>query len=501
MNNIFILYLIIILLFNICSLKEENTKKYIYLPFFITEENYENVIHNSETFIHNYLKKDIIVNFYLGEPPQKIIGIISNDNIFLELIDANNITNSISHKYNPRQSTSFSLIHKELYERYKKTKYLTIGFDYISFENNNEKYNLSLLFQITEDKNFNKNDIINNNYIAKIGLKKKDDITESVYPKFLTEIKKKANLNKYTISFEFIEKNKGNLIIGDELYNYNHKKYFNSQYVNTYSNENFEIFFNDIIVSQNNIKNYSFNGTYGYLHYNLGVIIGSHEYKQIIDNMFFNKLISDNICHMDIISYNSSQKYYIYNCDVDKINLNIFPKLIFSSKYYLYEFIFDYSDLFIKYNSKYYFLIIFKANNINLKIKGVWALGEPFYKKYTFTLNIDEKIIGFYNPNLPIDKDELQIDNNNDDKNNGVNINNNNNNEKQFIVKKVIYIILLIIFIIGLLVFTFYMGMKMKEERKKRANELKDDNYEYLSETKEINNTKIKQIIELNSKI
>ena len=43
--------------------------------------------------------------------------------------------------------------------------------------------------------------------------------------------------------------------------------------------------------------------------------------------------------------------------------------------------------------------------------------------------------------------------------------------------------------------------MKMKEERKKRANELKDDNYEYLSETKEKNNTKIKQIIELNSKI
>ena len=492
MNYILFINNIIIFLVNLCSLKGENIKRYIYIPFFIKQENYEKLIYNSESFIHNYLYKDIILNFYLGEPPQKLIGIISNDNILLELIDGKNISSSLSQKYTPKLSTTFSLIHKELYDRWKKTKYLTIGYDFISFENNNQKYNLSFLFQKTEEKKININDIINNNYIAKIGLKKKDDITESDYPNFISEIKQKANLNKYILSFEFIESNKGNLIIGDELYNYNHKKYFKSQYVNSYSNDNFEIFFNDIIISENKIKNYSFNGTYGYLNYNLGVIIGSHEYKQKIDDIFFNKLISNNICHLDIISYNSSHKYYIYNCDAGKADLKSFPKLIFFSKYYLYNFEFDYSDLFIKYNSKYYFLIIFKANDINLKIKGIWALGETFYKKYTFTLNVDAKIIGFYNPNLPIDKEELQT-------NNGGN--NKTINERKYIIKKILFIFFLIILIIGLLVLTFIFGMKMKEERKKRANELKDDNYEYLSETKEKNINKPKQIIELNSKI
>ena len=48
--------------------------------------------------------------------------------------------------------------------------------------------------------------------------------------------------------------------------------------------------------------------------------------------------------------------------------------------------------------------------------------------------------------------------------------------------------------------------MKVKEERKKRANELKDDNYEYLSEVnKDINDikneTKNKTLVELNSQL
>ena len=45
----------------------------------------------------------------------------------------------------------------------------------------------------------------------------------------------------------------------------------------------------------------------------------------------------------------------------------------------------------------------------------------------------------------------------------------------------------------------------MKERRKKRANELKDDNYEYLSENKNINDnknySKFQQFVEMNSNL
>ena len=77
--------------------------------------------------------------------------------------------------------------------------------------------------------------------------------------------------------------------------------------------------------------------------------------------------------------------------------------------------------------------------------------------------------MGFYNPDLPIDKEELP---NTKDK--------NNNN-----FKKTIIIILLVILIIGLFILTFFLGKKFNEQRKKRANELKDDNYEYFPESNE----------------
>ena len=56
-------------------------------------------------------------------------------------------------------------------------------------------------------------------------------------------------------------------MIGEELFNYNHKKYFESQYVSTKSNNNFEIYFNYIIIPNKNI-NTSLNGSYGYLSLN-----------------------------------------------------------------------------------------------------------------------------------------------------------------------------------------------------------------------------------------
>ena len=59
---------------------------------------------------------------------------------------------------------------------------------------------------------------------------------------------------------------------------------------------------------------------------------------------------------------------------------------------------------------------------------------------------------------------------------------------------------------IGLLICGYYIGKKVKEGRKKRANELKDDSYEYIqNDYKDINEkgneSKNKQSVELNSKL
>ena len=479
MNKIIIL----IILLKLCSNQEQKIKKYILLSFSINENNNTPKIFNSDIFIKNYFNKNLLLTFYLGEPPQKIKSIILNDNVCFELRNSNNLSLSKNNIYSPKYSSSFSLFNKQLFFVWRNTKFMTIGYDYISFDKNrNEKYNCSFYFQMTNQENISISDISDKEYIAKISLNKPLYYTSYECPNFINEIKSKANLNKYTFSFEFIDGNKGNLIIGDELFNYNNKKYFKSQYIYDYSNDNYDIYFNDII-SYNKNENISFNGTYGRLSFNLGVIIGTREYKQVIDEIFFNKFISDKICQIDNIIYNSTQNYFVYNCNNDKFNIKNFPKIFFVSKNYLYNFELNYSDIFIKSNSKYYFLIIFKANNNKKDIKDSWILGQPFISKYSFTLNVDAKMIGFYNPSLPKDKEEFQI-----------------NNEKNNNIKKILLILFLIICIFTLLILAFIFGMKMKKEKKKRADELKD-NYEYISEIKDKFIIKSNQTIELNSKI
>ena len=101
----------------------------------------------------------------------------------------------------------------------------------------------------------------------------------------------------------------------------------------------------------------------------------------------------------------------------------------------------------------------------------------------------DSKTIGFYDKNRRIKKEEIK---NRDIYNNSSNTKEENNNIKSNIIKYIIQHLIFFIIIIA----TFYLGMKIKESRKKRANELKDDDFEYSSHNN--TNKKSNQNIELN---
>ena len=48
-------------------------------------------------------------------------------------------------------------------------------------------------------------------------------------------------------------------------------------------------------------------------------------------------------------------------------------------------------------------------------------------------------------------------------------------------MKKILITIIEIIFCVALIIIAYFIGMKVKEGRKKRTNELKDESYEYIS--------------------
>ena len=448
------------LLTYIISTSTSVQKKYISIPFSIQAPD-NNLIFNAQSFIEKYFYKNIILDFSIGENPQITNGIINQDLSCFELIEEKNISfdkNSLKF-FSPRKSTSVKLRKEVIKISYQPDEYMALGSDFFSF---NEKNNMSFLFKhVKNEDEINFDEIKNNNYIVKIGMILPS--REMKCPQFFHDVKKVANLSKYIISFEFDENNnKGNLIFGDELFNYKNTKYFESQYIGSYSSQNHQIYFNEakmILNSDNTNINIS-QGTNSIFDYNLGFIIGLDNYKKIIELHFFDDLLNKKICSYDNVHFNNTN-FIVYSCNEGNFESKIksFPKLIFVSKNFEYNFELTYADLFTKINNKYYFLVIFKEKSE----KNTWIFGQPFYKKYQFTINLDQNWVGFYNPNK-----EKIIPQKQESSTSGMSK-----------TGKVLLIVGLVILFIGISVGMFFLGRKLKNDRKRRANELTDDNYEY----------------------
>ena len=471
-------------------------------------------ISNSTIFFNEYFKREIIIQLNIGTPPRIINSKINQDSL-LFLFKKEDKLNSINDKYNTNKSHSF-LENEDLK---KNIISHTPGIDIFHF---NESGNGA---DINEAMNFfseNYTSLSNDSYTPVVGLHIPINKFEPNCPNLFLELKKKNKINKLIWSLEYSLSYKGKLIIGDELSKYKPDKYKNSHYATIYLGLQYNIHFDAIYIEdRNKIIKEKFNLTDIHINFNSGFIIGPNEYKNYIDKTFFNELIDKQICTVDIMTYNYENINNLNNIDISLINKEFyfyscyaypftgynnkkdyydeFPNLIFSSKMLEYNFVLSKSDLFHQIFNRYYFLIIFQKN-FNQKEKEVWHFGEPFYKKYTFSINNDAKTIGFY---IDEEKKANRINEKNDINKNDT----NNNDEKKIGTKKNKFIkyIIEIIFVVIILFLGYYIGITVKERRRKRANELKDDNYEYIPEN---NNKKINEndsnfhkYIELNSKL
>ena len=118
-------------------------------------------------------------------------------------------------------------------------------------------------------------------------------------------------------------------------------------------------------------------------------------------------------------------------------------------------------DLFVETKYKYFFNIIFSYS-----WQENWILGKPFLKKYPTMIDLDNKIIKIYNNNNEKkEENEKKIENN-----------------KKLSKKYIFFLILIIIVLICSFSILFYLlGKNLNKSRKKKANELHDDDYDYES--------------------
>ena len=187
------------------------------------------------------------------------------------------------------------------------------------------------------------------------------------------------------------------------------------------------------------------------------------EYYNYIMNKFFNKYLNESICNLKSMT----QKLDSYNMIVCENNNNFdiksFPSLHFYHSDLNISFSLTYNDLFEAKNNKYYFLVVYSTFS-----SSYWKLGKPFLKKYQITLNLDAKSISFYK-NYAVGDDDKNINyENKDGKTNNI----------------VLIIICIGLSLILFVVSYFFIKNIKNGKKKKRANELKDDDYEYDADEK-----------------
>ena len=270
--------------------------------------------HNSTSFYNMYCNGNIFLELNIGTPSKKAkatMNLVSS--CFYLLNDSSNINN-----YYPINSSSFNL-------NDKSTRFYNLrnANDIIYFQNINKSQQLSFLL---EDNTVEK--IMNNNYIPKIGLEYPIYTSgkKSHYPcpNFLYELKQAKFINKMIWTIKFNSKYNGEFIIGGDLSEYDEEKYPNELYKTIYYDLQFSIIFDSICTIHkisNKIMHISDNKSSNdfrkaIININSGVIIGSSEYKNFIDNNFFNNLIKKKICKVDYVN-----DYLIYSCNAEFIAL------------------------------------------------------------------------------------------------------------------------------------------------------------------------------------
>ena len=306
-----------------------------------------------------------------------------------------------------------------------------------------------------------------------IPTKPKDDLVP-IHIDFISELKRKELIDEYYFTIQYEENNDvfnyndnlflGKIIIGENPYILYPDKFKKEDEVIFYLKdfsfliEQANFIYNDVVYKEDDIQ-FKISLVNGF-------IIGTSTYKKKIEKAFFNGLINENLCKIDVIEDNiNSGEFFVYSCDNNGVmnkKIESFPNLYFEIKINDLIFNFTYKDLFKVFNDRLYFLIIFK--NVEFATSGhIWTFGDIFFRKYTTFLNSDSKTILLF---------RNQINNVNKKYYDKKEKNTNNKNN----VLRVLFEIFLGIII---LVVLFLLYKKYRSTRKLHANELEDSNYEY----------------------
>ena len=327
----------------------------------------------------------------------------------------------------------------------------------IKTEKEEKKIYVDYLFSQRNNSEYINKDILRPYTCFNLGfhLMTKDIIDDEYALNLIFQLKKKDIIKSYNwfIEYDSENKDKAKLILGVKPYEYNKEKYKEENDKTIEAEKRldkiiyWDVKMSEIYLMKNNEKQL-IEGYYTCsLEPSLGVIVGVIGYKLYVEDNLFKPLIKQQKCFKEKNIFN---KYIIYYCNKDMKDIlekSEAVKLYFYHRFFGKTFELNFEDLFEEKNNFIFFKIFFDEEQ-----NDIWRLGKPFLIKYFFSYNFDGKTISYYN----LEKNE---------DNNGTNI-------------KTVLIVVIIILALIFLGLGFFLGkyiVNYRKNKKKKAEELLED--------------------------
>jgi len=421
---------------------------------------------SSESNINNIFYNKIYLNLSIGTSPQIVPFELDNE------VQTFCVTNNV---YNENKSSTYEKITGNkidiIYEVPKK------GFILKDILNIDDNSNKKINFILGTDYPFpNKNQ-----KFGIIGLRIPYIIQDGIFP-FFHSLKDAELISSFSWTLKFFnnkslhdlityDKEKDNIIgefiFGDEpsayendSYNFNEKGYYKINPSASKNIMNWRFNFSNIYLSIKEGENISkvdfLDDKDAQIIINYSFMSGPQYFLYFIEEHFFTEQYLEGVCEAKDIDF-----YTYIECD-STLKVETFPNITFEQRGFEYSFNLTYEDLFVfdEKSESYIFLIFIRDSSM------IWELGTVFLRKFQFVYNEDLKTIGFYKYYNGEDKKDDWI----------------TPEEKISYTMKIVLIVVLSAIFAGLLIFIGMFLQKIcNKDRKKRANELKD-NFEYISE-------------------
>ena len=436
--------------------------------------NKENEEYNSTHFLNDYFNRELYITIKIGNPSQEVKVLLSSKVCGFKIGKTTHCINSKEYLsyYNRNKSNDFNYTktYSGTFTEFGTERGYTAEDSIYAYTDlnlkNEQKFN-KIGFYLGSDTNEELCGIIGfkmDNYAYYCN--KINDLIRDFKSINIT------NNYKWTLKYNSIDE--GYYIIGAEMKDlinkYNDKKLLNISSLITLGECPWSFSVKNIKCGKNDNMEVISKNKKCEIENDFSLIMGTNEFYKYINKTFFYDYFQKGFCIKNIWKRSQVNNYYVIECDkkyFGKNDIINFPNLILVVDEDQREFVLNYDDLFTEIKHKYFFNVIF-----NTKKNDTWTLGKIFLKKYMVMFNLDNKMIEIYN-----NYGEYQSDHNES-------LNNTSISEIS------LYICIIIVLFIITTVVAYLLGKNLNKLRKKRVNELLEDNYEYKAkEENEINSS------------